>query len=246
MPLTTMSPDRRRLWLGASLLTSGGLLYLTLSAGGEAPVAAAAPTPIQAPVAAPPPSAPAAAAEPAPDLSQLRLHGLTATGGIIASGSSQRLVRLGREVLPGVTLERIKQHHAVLVTAAGRFELGFLGLAEAASTTIPGTAAGQPTGAPSPQSRREETLQYRFGLAPRRDGGRITGFAVRSGAEMPLLQRAGLRAGDILVAVNGQAFESEEKVMELASEIAGSYTAEFEFERNGQRMKTSLLVNPRA
>ena len=240
-----MSPDRRRLCLGAGLLTSGGLLYLSLSAGDEAPVAVAAATPLEAPVAAPPPSPPTAAAEPAPDLGQLRLHGLTASGAIIATGSGQRLVRLGREVIPGATLETVKQHHAVLATATGRFELGFLGLAEAATVTAI-SPTGQATSTSPPQTRREETLQYRFGLAPRRDGGRITGFALRSGAEMPLLQRAGLRAGDVLVSVNGQAFESEERVMELASEIAGSYTAEFEFERDGRRMKASLPVNPRA
>ena len=240
-----MSPERRRLLLGVGLLTSGGLLYLALSAGGEAPIAVAAATPIEPPIAAPQPLAPAASTEPAPDLTQLRLHGLTASGAIIATGTGQRLVRLGREVIPGVTLEMIKQHHAVLASSAGRFELGFLGLAEsAAANPIP--SARPATGPSSPQMRREETLQYRFGLAPRRDGGRITGFAVRSGAEMPLLQRAGLRPGDILVAVNGQAFESEEKVMELSSEIAGSYTVEFEFERNGRRLKASLPVNPRA
>ena len=84
-----------------------------------------------------------------------------------------------------------------------------------------------------------------MGLTPRKVGGRTTGFAIRPGANLPALQRAGLQPGDVLVAVNGQAFESEEKVMELAREIAGSYTADFEFERGVKRMKASTEVNKR-
>jgi general secretion pathway protein C len=88
-------------------------------------------------------------------------------------------------------------------------------------------------------------MMFRTALAPRRSGGRVTGFTIRPGANIPILARAGMQPGDVLVAVNGQAFESEEKVLELASEIAGSYTADFEFERGGQRMRRSIEINKR-
>ena len=240
-----MSPERRHLWLGLGLLGAGTAFYLAVPTEDETVVAVAAPVATTIAPATPPP-APAQAAAPVPDLSQLRLHGLTASGAIIASSTGQRLVRLGREVMPGVILSEVRQHHALLTTAAGRFELGFLGLADAAAAPLPATAPTERTIMASAPARRTEVLQYRFGLAPRRADGRVTGFAVRSGAEMPLLQRAGLRAGDVLVGVNGQTFDSDEKVMELATEIAGSYTAEFEFERNGRRMKALLPVNPRS
>lgn len=243
-----MSPDRRKLALGVALTASVAALYLTLGSSGGAPVAAVVPAPAQAnalPVSTAAPAGTAAAPAAAPDLSGLRLHGLTPTGAIIASAGAQRLVRLGREIVPGVTLKAVRQHHAVLATNAGLFELGLLGAVQAAPV-IAVPAAGPIATSPAPAAaRRTEMLQYRFGLAPRRTDGRITGFAVRAGAEMPQLQRAGLKPGDILIGVNGQTFDSEEKVMELAGEIAGSYTAEFEFERNGRRMKASLPVNPR-
>lgn len=221
-------------------------LYVTLASGPEDPVGAVPPAQAQSAPSPVPIAAPAAAASaPAPDLSGLRLHGLTATGAIIASTGGQRLVRLGREVIPGVTLKEVRQHHALLSTSSGLFELGLLGVAQAVAPAAVSIVDSTPAPGGASEARRTEVLQYRLGLAPRRAEGRITGFAVRNGAAMPLLQRAGLKSGDVLIGVNGQTFDSEEKVMELANEIAGSYTAQFEFERNGRRMTASLPVNPR-
>jgi general secretion pathway protein C len=93
--------------------------------------------------------------------------------------------------------------------------------------------------------RQRETLEFRTGLAPRKENGRITGFAVRPGARLGVLQRAGLQPGDVIVAVNGQAFESEEKVLELSGELAGSYEAEIDYLRGGKPMKASIAVNAR-
>lgn len=235
-----MSPRNRHALLAAGLTAASAALYVSLPGKAASPVVVAStppPQPVQAADASPPPA-------PLPDLGTLRLHGLTATGAIIASTRGQRLVALGREVIPGVTLHEVRQHHAVLATAAGRFELGFLGAPQTAPTAPTAASASR---SPAPAfARRTEVLQYRLGLAPLRADGRISGFALRPGAEMPLLHRAGLQAGDVLVGVNGQTFDSEEKVMELAREIAGSYTAEFEFERNGRRMRASLPVNPRS
>jgi general secretion pathway protein C len=90
-----------------------------------------------------------------------------------------------------------------------------------------------------------DSADLRVGMAPRRNGGRIDGFAIKAGANLGPLLRAGLRPGDVLLAVNGQPFDSGEKLLELPREIAGSFTAEFEFERGGRRMRALLPVNPR-
>ncbi|MGZ8998782.1 MAG: type II secretion system protein N [Allosphingosinicella sp.] len=250
MRSTTMRVEGRHLWLGAGLLGAGLALYLSLDARAEMPAERPAER-----VAAAQPEAPLAqlqelpsveATAPAPDLSQLRLHGLLATGAIIGTASGQHLVRLGREVMPGVTLQEVRQQHAVLATETGRFELGFMGVSQGEEATGSAALASAGPGMTPAQAQRSAALQYRFGLESRREEGRTTGYAVRPGAEMPLLQRAGLRTGDVLIAVNGQTFDSDEKVMELAGEIAGSYNAEFEFLRNGRRMKATLPVNPRS
>ena len=65
------------------------------------------------------------------------------------------------------------------------------------------------------------------------------------GARLPLLEQAGVRPGDVIVAVNGQAMMSEEKVLELSEEIATSYIAEFDYLRDGKRMKGKMEINKR-
>jgi general secretion pathway protein C len=201
----------------------------------------------RAPAASAPAAAPEATPAPAPSLDGLRLHGLLGGGAIIAfPDGRQRFVRLGSNVLPGLRLDRIEPDGAYLRADAGESVLRFAGMDETIRSDAPaaGTMTSATAGPPMPP-RSEETLRYRLGLEPRRADGRIRGYAVRPGAAMPALQRAGLRAGDVLLMVNGQTFDSDEKVMELAGEIAGSYTAEFEFERAGKRMRASLEVNPR-
>jgi len=161
------------------------------------------------------------------------------------AGGGQRMVPAGKEYRPGLRVREVGADYVLLASAAGdmRLELNRYGpLVEARAVPTRTLAAAPLSAAPTGSA---EVLKLRLGLAPRKTGGRITGFTLRRGADLPLLQRAGLKAGDVLVAVNGQAFESEEKVMELPQEIAGSYTTEFEYERGGKRMKSKLEVNPR-
>jgi general secretion pathway protein C len=156
---------------------------------------------------------------------------------------SHRLVRVGREFLPGVTLKEVALRHVILATAGGDMRLEFNKAAVSAGGGATPAAAGPQGGEEA--RRQRETLEFRTGLAPRKENGRITGFAVRPGARLGVLQRAGLQPGDVIVAVNGQAFESEEKVLELSGELAGSYTAEIDYLRGGKPMKASIAVNAR-
>jgi hypothetical protein len=232
---------RRRLYL---IIAAGFVLvlitwWLTLGADeGVAPPAPVAATPPPAPVAAAPaqpaPSAPAVTPE------GLRLFGLTGSGAIIGlPDGSQRLVRIGREVMPGLTLAEIRQHSALLRSAAGEFQLDFQGIAAASRQPV---AAPQATASASEDQLREETLRYRLGLEPNRAGGRVVGFTIRPGANLPALQRAGLRSGDRIVSVNGSQLD-EERMLELAWTIANSDRTEFEFERGGRRSRVAVGRN---
>ncbi len=251
MPRPFDPRNRRTLALAAMPALALAVYVYWPSAAADEAVELTSPGPA---VASPPPAAPPPedqgrpAAVPAASAAGLRLHGLLAGGAIIAmADGTQRFVAIGRQVLPGLTLQEIRQHHAVLLSASGPIEIGFAGPKE---TEVAGRNEGAHAGARTASanasgSRRKESLQYRLGLAPRRTGGRISGFTIRPGADLPHLQQAGLQAGDVLLSVNGQAFRSEERVLELAEEIGTSYTAEFVFERNGRRMQTSLKVQPK-
>jgi len=222
---------------GASILLF--LLYLFFFRGGAAPVAPIVqPAPRDVPVPASPPVAvvPSAVPAPAADLSSLRLHGLLASGAVIGfPGGQQRLIPIGRDALPGLTLRRIEQSHAVFESAAGETRLGFDGPAQA----VPGAPAPVPAAASAQGAQRDEALRYRLGLAPRHSGGRVTGFTVRPNVDMPALAGAGIRPGDVITGVNGSVLD-EERMQELAWQIANSTRVEFEVERGGQRLRMAL------
>jgi len=220
--------DRRALAAGGTVVVLL-LAYLLWPAGeqppapGPAPTRSAAPLPPPAAVAVPPPAAPAA------DVAQLHLIGVMASGAVIGrADGSQRFVPLGREVVPGATLVRVELHAAVLATAAGEVRLGF-------EDADRGGAAPAAAAAPPP-AQREETLRYRLGLAPRMAGGRVDGYIVRPGADLPALARAGIQPGDVILRVNGAQLD-EERREELAWQIANSRRVEFEIERGGRPLR---------
>lgn len=233
-----LSLREKRLIQGAGIAIIAFLLYLLLLRGGPDTVIPVARTePPAAPVPMAPPAPPVAVATPPPapagDISGLRLHGLLASGAVIGFPSGrQRLVPVGREALPGLTLRRIEQNAAVFDSAGGELRLGFDGPVQGAPAAAPALPSGQ-------SAQSEEALRYRLGLAPRRAGGRVTGFTVRDNVEMPALARAGIRPGDVITGVNGSAFD-EERMQELAWQIANSTRIDFEVERGGQRLRLTL------
>jgi type II secretory pathway component PulC len=76
-------------------------------------------------------------------------------------------------------------------------------------------------------------------LKPVMANGRIGGYALRPGETLPQLSRAGLRPGDVITRVNGSELD-EERMSELAWQMGNSAKTEFDFIRNGQRMRSSL------
>lgn len=202
---------------------------------------ASAPAPaatIPAPVVQEEPPAPApAAAAPAEDL---LLKGVLGGGAILAMpGGQQRLVRIGREFLPGLTLKQIGIDHVVIGRAEGdlRLEMGKAGGGPVGPAAQSASASSAP-GGPAAINHARETMAYRLGMQPVRTNGRTKGYVIK-GSDLPHLSRAGLRPGDILVSVNGSALD-EERLMDLSWEIANASSTEFEFVRSGRPMKAKL------
>lgn len=226
------------------------LLYILLVGPGEEeadpvpaprPVAAApAPAPMPPPVvrtAAPPVVAPVPAAMPA--ATSVTLAGVSGGGAggsaILAyGGGAQRIVPVGREVLPGVTLREVRGDRIVLAGPGGLSELRVGG-----STT--GMGAGSVPAAGNPKAAADAAARsYVRAAEPQRVGGRVVGYRVRSAGDIPVLARAGLRAGDILVSVNGNAIDGVERLTGIPAEIAGAATVDVEFVRAGRRMRARV------
>jgi membrane-associated protease RseP (regulator of RpoE activity) len=255
--IAALTPRERGFLAAGALALLVFLAYLLWPSGddddvelAEAPPPAAQPAFVPPPMVPPPmPAAPALPQADSGAAAALVLRGVVGggpRGGAAIIGfpdGSQRVVRVGREFLPGMTLRGIGVNYAIAASGSGllRMELNRTG----AIAVVPASpAVTAPSGLP-PRPGPQEALQYRLGLAPQKVNGRIQGFTIRPDANLPMLERAGLRPGDVLVSVNGQAVESEEKVLELPQEIAGAYTAEFEFIRAGKRMKAAMEVNKR-
>ncbi len=241
--LAALDPRERRFLLAGAAALSAFLLYIVLPVGGvpapEEPRGTPPPVPAfhQSPPEAAPP-APAGVAAPTASLSGVMLRGVLGGGprggtAIIAfPDGSQRSVPVGREFLPGVTLKKVALRHVIVKTRSGESRLEF---DKAAREIAPAAVATAATGGTDPD-RRRETLEFRTGLMPLKEEGRIKGFAIRPGANPAIFQRAGLKPGDVVVSVNGQAFRSEEKVLELSAELASARTIEIGFIRDGRRM----------
>src|SRR5687768_2904396 len=197
------------------------------------------PDPLAAPAAAA--VATEAASAPAPIAGSalgLVLYGVSGGGStelaaIIGSASGgQRLVRKGKDFQPGLTLTEVGPDYAILIAGGqpARLELRRFGEA---------STEGAPKRSDSERERGIEAAVLRHILTPVVSNGRISGYALKSGENLPQLQKAGLRAGDVLLSVNGSQFD-EERMSELAWEMRNASKTEFVFLREGKKIRTSL------
>lgn len=226
-------------------LALAGVLVWVLRGGEEAPVAVVASAPV-APVVvpAPAPLAPAPLALPVTaDLGEYRLRGVLARPGgggsaiIEAADGRQRLVRQGREVAPGVRLEAVNGDGVVLARGGTRQTLGFAG---------PLVAAAAAAAAPVADSAAARVRGYQLALEARRGAdGKTDGYRLRSGSLPPILAKAGLRAGDVLLVVNDSPVTNDGRVIDLDEDLRTSFTARIIYERGGKQETKEIQVNKR-
>ena len=195
------------------------------------------------PAAAPPPPAPTVSYAPAPSLppaapaasaSGVVLKSVLSTGAILfIPPSTERLVRIGREFMPGMTLKSVSVRHAIVGGPGGDFQIE---LGKAGSTPVQSVVAAAGPASTSPG------VDYRSGLQRVRTP-RIRGYEIKPGTAAAPLRLAGMEPGDVIVSVNGSDMD-EEMVANLSQLAAGSEPLEFEFVRGGRRM--SVVMKPGA
>lgn len=212
---------------------------LALAAGLVWVLRGPAPSPPEAPMAATA-APPVAAIAPAPAMSaaieaptDLALAGLRTgpDGGmaIITAGGRQYLLRPGRSLPGGLRLLRVEPGRAILTGPAGDQVLAFPDAAQPGNTGPVQPPGGDPT-------------PWRLAMAPQRGREGLDGWRLTSVAGLPLLARAGLRPGDVLLSANGSELLSEEKVMELPQELAANGQLVLRIRRGGQ--VTEITVKP--
>jgi len=240
--------------LAITLVAGLGLsaLLVTLWRGPDpAPGPPVVPTAAPAALLAPPVTAapvsrtavPLTATAPAPGAADYRLRGIiarpgAAAGAIIEGGDGrQHLVRVGSALAPGLHVTAISATLVTLTGADGDRTLDF------GDRSPPAAAADNPIAANATLAGLAASVSdYRTGLQPRRIGGLIHGFRIVDTSRLPMFRKAGLRTGDIVLTINGNGIDSEEKIMELPAEVNGAKAVDITYERGGKRQSSHVAI----
>ena len=193
--------------------------------------------------------------------SQMRLYGVRAdgTGGgsaIIGLADGRQVsVGVGEEIEPGLILRSVANDHVVMARGESLSRLMFTELPMGAAAPPPPPSepqgvtpqvaapaeAGQAAAAtPAGPSVDPARLMAQAGLRPRMQGLGINGFTVSGAGDGTALAAAGLRSGDVILAVNGQALDSPARIAGLRGQLSNSTSAEIRFERNGVEQTTTI------
>ncbi len=209
--MAATSPREWAIAIGGGLALAAALVAI-LRPAADAPPDDAMPPPVAA---APPPAAslpPPPAPLPPPIATDLALTGLRTgpDGGmaIITAGGRQYRLTPGRSLPGGLKLVRTEPGRAILAGPAGEQVLAF-------------PDAPRSTAAPAPPPGGDPT-PWRLALSQIRSGNQALGWRLGSLSALPMLARAGLQPGDILLSANGQQLLSEEKIIELPQELAAN------------------------
>jgi general secretion pathway protein C len=184
---------------------------------------------------------------------QMRLYGLRSDGAgggsaIIGLADGRQVsVGVGEEVEPGLVLRGVGADHVTLARGGSVSRLVFTDLPMGVAP-VPPPPPGPQTVTPTPAvsvapagaSIDPARLLGQAGLRPRMRGARLDGFTVSGAGDAAVLRAAGLQAGDVILAVNGQPLDSLERIAALRSQLADSTGAELRIERDGQ-VQTSTL-----
>ncbi|WP_324800620.1 type II secretion system protein N [Brevundimonas sp.] len=185
--------------------------------------------------------------------SQMRLYGLRSDGAgggsaIIGLADGRQLsVAVGETIEPGLILQSVGSDHVVLARGDSLSRLIFSDLPVGAAPPpppppVPQTVTPTPTpaSAAAPAPVDPARLMAEASLRPRMQGLRINGFTVSSKGDGAALAAAGLRSGDVVLAVNGQALDRLDRVAALRTQLSSSASAEIRFERDGAVQTTTI------
>lgn len=242
------SRHRTRLWLAGAAVTGVAALLLLRRPDEPPPApapAVAAPVPVFTPP--PMPAQPPVPQRVAANTAGLQLKGVLGFSGARGAaifelpGGRQRSVAVGGEVMPGVRLEAIGADRAMVHDGVQRLEFV---LPELRSEGGP-AAAAMPAPLPPPppaidmRGADRDPAELRRALKAEGGAGRPQGYRLTGAAPLPALEGAGLRPGDLILAVNGQALD-EARLRELPAAMAAASSVTIDFERDGERMSTTL------
>lgn len=188
---------------------------------------------------------------------QLRLFGVRAGAGGGGSAilglpdGTQLSVGVGEEIQPGLVLRAVAEDHVTVARGTSVSRIDFGEVPVGAASVPPPPATPQVVAPPRPAAPRPEAavvdparLMAEAGLRPRMQGLSINGFTVTARGESADLAAAGLRAGDVILSVNGIALDGPSAINRLRTDLAEAPQAVIRFERDGAPQTTTVRTRP--
>lgn len=187
---------------------------------------------------------------------QMRLYGVRAGGpgggsAIIGLPDGRQVsVGVGEEVESGLLLREVGPDHAILARGPSLSRLTFSETPLGVAPPPPPPAGPQTVTppAPAPVAAAAATgptvdparLMAQASLRPRMRGLRMDGFTVSGAGDGAALRAAGLRPGDVILAVDGEPLDSLERIAGLRGQLIDRPSVELRFERNGVTQTSTI------
>ena len=121
--------------------------------------------------------------------------------------------------------------------------------ASSPSTSASSTGSAQTNKAPPEWQQTVDRLRQnpdelakRVQIVPVLDGGKLTGVRVSAGADMALLSQMGLRAGDIVTAVNGAPVDSVTRGQQIVDSLRNAASARVTVLRDGKPTEITISL----
>jgi general secretion pathway protein C len=162
---------------------------------------------------------------------------------IADSAGVQNSFATGEEIMPGVLLNSVAFDH-IVVSNNGALEKLYLDQSVPAQTvggeaTVGAAEMTAPVVQNSGVKLNPETLANGVGLAERNENGKITGLVVSAKDDGSILKAAGLRDGDIVISINGNAVSSS---ADLTKYLRPGANVALEVERGAQKLPLAISL----
>ena len=169
------------------------------------------------------------------------------------SAQAAKVVAVGQQVPGGAQLNSVYSDRAI-IDRGGTLEAVFLprqtggGIVGAPPPPMP-TASAAPTGNDAMIDRMRKLVNDDPGLLsqvmrpqPVFAGGEMKGFRVYPGANRQAFSRMGLRAGDMVTAINGTPLNDKDRAQEIFGTLGSSTDARVTITRNGRQQELVLNI----
>lgn len=184
------------------------------------------------------------------------VDGKTLSGAVLNIGARDQYVRQGQELSPGVTLAEVRADYVVLNRAGVRERIDMdrfedRGAKQSTTSTLPATQFRLNVTSSSPNAYALSRQELNSVLGdPRQQvffNGRMTaasggGIRIDEAPGGSLLDKLGIKTGDVITAVNGQPVNSQGDLVRLYTQFGSLANIRAEVRRGGAPMMMSYTI----